>query len=166
MDELVAYFMVTEIWKQPGVSDVQALSYEGRTDVYVELQEEQVLPDLAQTITETRRFLPEDCRLGKIERLPDGYSIPAPEEGSVDVFVIEVKEENPLNPIDVSVVDLYAAVQGLRASGITAGMSAEELAALTITVDGQAVILGDVAEVSVVQRPKCVARDLMGKQQP
>ena len=163
MDEQVAFPLISSTNGVPGLADVRALSYAGRTEVYLTLEQRDSLPQINKRVNQVLPSLPSGCSLEKIDSLGAEEDIPPPEKGEEQTLVIHLKSDETLAQLGVSANDVTEQIQKLQAAGVISDENLDEVKSSRITVGGRDVPLEEVVELSVATQPKCVVRDLMGR---
>lgn len=162
MEERIAWPLIRAINTVPDVTDVEALSYAGRTQIYVVWEGRERVDDVMQRVKDTIDLLPADCRLTAVDELGTGETMPSPEPGEVEQVEIHMKSEDVLSVLGISKEDAGRALRQLELEKLQ-NRTADDLELLAVTIDGRQLRLDDLADVIVARVPKCVASDHMGR---
>jgi hypothetical protein len=159
MDQMVALPLLNAINGAPDVADIQAMSFVGRTQIFVTSSDGHSIEVVSQRVHDALTSLPSDCRLLAIDQLKAGENIPAGDAGESEQLKIDIKPNSVLRELGVSSADVKEAIAQVMADV----PQSKDLENFKKQPWCRRVQLHEVADIQVLKAPKRITCNLAGK---
>ncbi len=157
MDEFVAQQLLDVARGPDSITDGQALSYGGRTCVYVEISGEQGRTWIETLIPIVMKALPGGSRLRSIRQLADGETIPIPDDGETDSLHIQI-DRDAVRAAGIPFREFIDELNRLLPADVRRDTDPDVLAALPIAIGDREHRLGEFVDLTRIKVPICVVR--------